>query len=183
MGKSLKILFITNGIFVFAAALLGPLYAIYVWGINKALLSVSFSWFAFLASSIIFTYLVSLWGDKIKETEYLLLLSYLIRAVAWFLFIFAASIPAVIGIQVILGVGEALGAPSFGTILAEHLPQGRYVRAYSDYQMINLLVSAVGVLLGGVIVSQFGFNTLFVSMSILALAATFITAIQPRELL
>ena len=183
INKSLRLLFLSNSLLVFASALLGPLYAIFVTEIDEKILSISFSWFAFLASSIFFTYLVGKYGDKIKEKEYLLLGGYIVRAVVWVFFIFISNIQELIILQILLGIGDALGSPSFDTIFATHLDKGRHVFNYSTWKIIEKIAIASGTLIGGVIVSMFGFSPLFVIMSLIALISFFIVLFQPRELL
>jgi MFS family permease len=181
MNKSLKVLLFSNSIFVFAGSLLGPLYAIFVSNIDNKILSVSISWFALITSAIIFTYVISLLGDRVAETEYLLIGGYIVRAVAWFLFIYVNSITSLIFLQILLGLGEALGTPSFNAIFAKHLDGGIQIKEYSQWKMLEGVVTAVGVLLGGIIVTKYGFTPLFLIMSLLALATTISVALQPRE--
>lgn len=91
-NKSLKVLFIYNGIFVFAGGLFGPLYAVYVGLLDKKILSVSITWSVFLIATLVFTLIISRVGDRVKEKEYLMMAGFLVRALAWFLFIFAADV-------------------------------------------------------------------------------------------
>ena len=183
INKSLKVLFLSNSLLVFASALLGPLYAIFVTGIDEKILSVSFSWFAFLASAIFFTYLVAKYGDRVKEKEYMLLGGYIIRAVVWIFFIFVSNIEQLIILQILLGIGEALCNPSFDAIFASHLDKGKPVADYSIWKMVEKIAIASGTLIGGIIVSLFGFSPLFIIMSSTAFISFLIVLFQPRKLL
>ena len=183
INKSLKILFLSNSLFVFASSLLGPLYALYVEGIDGKILSVSFSWFAFIVSSLFFTYLVGRYGDKIKEKEYLLLAGYLLRACVWIFFIFVTNISSLIILQIILGIGDALGSPAFESIFATHLDREQSISNYSTWKLFERVAIAAATLLGGFIVSLFGFSPLFIIMSLLALISFSIVLFQPRKLL
>ena len=58
-NNALKTLCIYNGIFVMAAAMFGPLYAIYVVKFVDGVTAVSMSWAAFLISASIFMYILS----------------------------------------------------------------------------------------------------------------------------
>ena len=153
-NKSLKILFIFNGIFVFAGSLLGPLYASYVGTFDKNILSVSITWASFLVAAFIFTIIVLKTGDKIKEKEYLLLAGFLVRAIAWFMFIFA-----------------------------EHLDGGKHIKEYANWKLIVNGTTAVGTIIGGLIVTTLGFSWLFAVMSGLAMLAFVGVLLQPRKLL
>lgn len=83
INSSLKILFLANGIFSFAGSMLGPLFAVFVASFDKNILSVSLTWATFLFSTTVFTYVISLVGDKIREKEYLLMAGFLVRAAVW----------------------------------------------------------------------------------------------------
>jgi len=182
-NTAIKILFIYNGIFFFAGSMLGPLYALYVSKFSIGVLPVSISWAVFSAATAIFTYILRWIGDRVKEKEYLLLAGYLLRAIAWFSFIFINSFSQLIIIQIIFGLGEALGAPAFDALFAEHLDKGKYIKEYADWRLLSNLVLALGTFIGGVIVVRFGFQVLFLVMSILAMIAFFGILMKPRKLL
>ena len=183
INNSLKVLFLFNGIFVFAATLLGPLYAVFVETIDDNVLAISFSWAAFLLSATFFTYIISQKGDSLKEKEYLLVGGFLIRGISWILFIFAGNFLHLIIIQILLGVGEAFGSPSFNAIFAEHLDKGMQIKEYSSWQVIQNIITALATIIGGFVINSFGFVPLFVAMSSLAFIAFFGVLLQPRDVL
>ena len=183
MNKSLKTLFLLNGIFVFASNLLGPLYAIYVSGIDKSILAVSSSWAVFLVGTTVFTYIVSRFGDRVKEKEYLLALGYLVRGLVWTSYIFVGSFAMLMALQVLLGLGESLGTPSYDAVFAEHLDKDKHIKDYATWKVISNLLGATAVFLGGLIVSSFGFTPLFIAMSSLAFISLIGIVLTPRDLL
>ncbi|MDO8619566.1 MAG: MFS transporter [Candidatus Daviesbacteria bacterium] len=166
-NKALKFLFVCNGIFVLAGSLLGPLYAVYVEKLGRGVLAISTSWAVFLLSTTFFMFLVSRFGDGLRK-DYLLMGGFLVRAIVWFMFIFISSIPELIILQIFLGIGEAMGTPAFGAVFAEHLDKDHHVEDYADWQLVQNMMMAIGVILGGLIVNSFGFKYLFFLMSALA---------------
>ena len=170
-NKVLKVLFLYNGIFVLAGSLLGPLYALYVENLNVGILPISISWSAFLLSTTIFTFVISRLGDGFKHKRLLLAGGYLIRASCWLYMSVITNIGQLIITQFILGIGEALGTPAFDAIFAEHLDKNKHIMDYSDWKMTSNAVLVLGTLLGGFIVSNFGFSTLLVGMSVLSLVS------------
>jgi len=122
--NALKILFISNGIFVFADRLLGTLYAIFVEKFDTNILSVSFSWFIFMLSATLFTLIISKYADRIKEKEYLLIAGFILRVISWILYIFTNSLLMFIFVQILIGIGEAVGSPALDSILTNYLKKG-----------------------------------------------------------
>lgn len=182
-NRALKALFVYNGIFIFAANLLGPLYAVYVGMLDMNIFYISATWTVGLLATSIFTYAVSKKGDLLKEKEYLLMAGYLIRALAWFLFIGISNLFQLILLQVLLGIGEAAGSPAFSTIFADHLDLGKHVQEYSAWMIAVNLLTAAGTVAGGFVASVFGFRWLFAGMGTLALISFFGVLLQPRKLL
>ena len=182
-NKSLKVLFLTNGIFVFAGSLLGPLYAVFVENFNTSVFSISLTWAVYLFSVFVFTFLISKIGDNIKEKEYLLIIGYFIRAFVWIMFVFVTNINQIMLLQIAIGLGEALGGPSFDAIFAEHLNKGEHIEEYSDWKIISNALTAIGTLIGGIVVTKFGFNFLFICMSLFAFMSGICLYLQPRKLL
>jgi len=182
-NKSLKVLFIYNGIFVFAGSFFGPLYAVYVGILDKSILSISITWSVFLIASLIFTLILSKIGDGVKEKEYLLMAGFFVRAIAWFLFIFVTDISGLIFLQIILGLGEALGSPAFDAIFAEHLDCDKHIEEYANWKLVLNGATGIGTIIGGLIATKFGFSWLFATMSLLAVVSFIGVLLQPRKLL
>lgn len=183
INKTLKTLFTINSIFVFAGALFGPLYAIYVQGFDSKVLAVSASWAVFMVSSTVFMYFTSKYGDKVKEEEYLLAAGFLVRSIAWVGYLFVTNLTGLMMIQIVLGLGEALGTPSWSSIFAKHLDGKRGIMDYSSWNIVNNLVVAAANVTGGLLVTKFGFNVLFIFMGALAFMSFIGVMITPRKIL
>jgi predicted MFS family arabinose efflux permease len=180
---ALKILFISNGIFVFADRLLGPLYAIYAEKFHTSTLWVSFSWFVYVFSATIFTAIVAKYGDKVKEKEYLLVAGFMFRVLSWILYIFTSNIELFLFVQVMLGLGDAMGSPAFDSIFATHIDKGSEVNEYSTWKLVLSFSMAIASLLGGLIVYYYSFELLFVIMALLGVVSSLVVLLQPRKLL
>ncbi len=179
-NRALKILFLSNGIFCFASSFLGPLYAVYVQNFDNSVFVISTTWAVFLVSTTLFTWIISRIGDRFAK-DHLLVAGFLIRGISWLLFVFTQNLAFLIGVQILLGLGEAVGTPAFDAIFAEHLNKNEHVREYSDWKVILNLVTAVGTILGGLIVTKIGFHWLFIFMSIMALLSMLVFQFKPRQ--
>lgn len=182
-NTALRLLFTYNSIFLFSASLLGPLYAIYVAKIGGGVLLISVSSAVFFIASTLFLIFISRWGDKLKEQEYMLVASYVIRAMAYFGFIFLNSALMLIILQAVTGLADALGTPTFSALFAKHTDRNAEVMEYSDWTLVANLVMALGTIIGGFLVSLFGFTWLFIIMGSLCLLSAFGILIAPRKVL
>lgn len=180
---ALKILFVSNSIYVFAALLLGPLYAIYVQNIGGGVLLVSISAAMFYISSTLFLLFMARWGDKVKEKEMLLAASFIIRGLGYLALILVDTALLLILIQVIFGLGDALGTPIFGALFAKHTDKKEEVLEYSDWSLVSNLVMALGTIVGGFIVSSLGFTFLFVVIGALCFISAGWILFTPRKIL
>ncbi len=168
-NKYLLNLFFFNGIFVLASGLLGPLYAVFVERIDDSVLAVSFSWAAFLFSTTFFLLIVAKYADLVEEKKYLVMIGYLLQAIVWLCFPQINSLTQLIVLQIILGGAEALGAPTFQAMIADHLDDGNKIKELSVWKIVLNAATAVAAVVGGLIVATWGFNVLFYSMAGLAL--------------
>lgn len=182
-NPALRTLTVVNSLFVMAGLALVPIYAIFAEEIGATVFIISALAATELVSRLAGTLLLRFVGDDIKEQEYMLVISYLLRAVAWGSLIFVGSIAPLFVIQVVLGFGDAIGTPSFMAVFAKHLDDGRQIAEYADYTFVRNLFGALGTLGGGLLVTHFGFAVLFLNMAIVASACAVYIYIQPRQLL
>ncbi|MFZ6022275.1 MAG: MFS transporter [Patescibacteria group bacterium] len=182
-NKALKVLFLYNGIFVFGGSILGPLYSLYAEGITQSVAAVSILWATYMFVATIGSLIVASFGDTIKEKEYLLLAGYLLRAFGWFMFLIAGNFYSLLVVQVVLGLGEAVGTPAFEVMVAEHIDKNKHVKEYSLWKVLSNVLVAAGAILGGYLATKFGFTSLFYVMGTLALISFFGVLLKPRRLL
>lgn len=180
---ALMTLYVVNGLFVLAGSMLGPLYAIYVEGMAGGIFPISLSWSAYLFSTTVFTLVVAKFGDRVKEKEYLLMAGYLTRALGWCAYIFVNNFYSLMAIQILLGIGEALGSPAFDAIFAEHLDRGKHIKDYSNWKVVGNTSLAVGTLAGGFLVQRYGFDLVFAIMAIIGFVCFVGILFKPRRLL
>lgn len=183
MNKSLKILLSVNSIFVLAVNLLGPLYALYIERLGGSIAVVSGTWSVMLLTTTLVNFALIRYGDRIKEHEFFLIVGYILRAIAWIGFVFAHSLSAIILLQIIIGLGEAVGSTGFDAIMAEHLDKSSHIRDYAVWKTISSLLASFATLIGGVIVTFYGFGPMFYFMGTLALGCAIFVYLLPRKAL
>ena len=183
MNKSLKLLLATNSIFVLAGNLLGPLYAVYIGNLGGSIAVVSGTWSVMLLTTTIVNFGLIKYGDKIKEHEYLLIAGFIFRAISWIGFVFASNVVTIVLLQVIVGTGEAVGSTGFDALMAEHLDRSSHIRDYAVWKTISNLLAAFATLIGGLVVTQYGFSPMFAFMGMTALGCALFTYLLPRRAL
>jgi MFS family permease len=182
-NKALRIMLITNGLILIAGAMLGPIYALYVQKVGGDLLDASLAGSVFALVAGITVLLCGRYSDKIKQKRLIVALGYVIIGIGFFLYTLVDSIVFLLVVQMFIGLGEALYNPPFDAIYSEHLDEGHFSTEWGAWEATNYFTTALGAILGGVIVTKFGFNPLFIIMSILCLTSAFYIYFLPRKVL
>ncbi len=172
MNKKLKQLYLTNGVFIVATALLGPLYVLFAATFNATPIVISLTWATMLATGLITLYIVS---KKCRDSEVasvsLVRIGYIISAISWVLFIFATNIYHIFFIQALLGVGLSIGSSSWNLLVADHLDKNKKVVDYAEWGMLSKLIELLSIVFGGIIITTLGYKPLFLIMALLSLTS------------
>lgn len=182
-NKPLKILLITNAAILISGAWLGPIYALFVKKIGGDLLDASFTYGIYALAAGITTYISGKYADKLKENELIVVFGYIIIGVSFISFIFVKTILSLFIIQVIMGFGEAIYSPAFDALYSKHLDGHASGREWGAWETMNYLTISVGAITGGILVTLFGFNIVFVFMGIVCLCSAFYILHLPRKVL
>jgi len=182
-NKALRILLVTDATVLLAGAMLGPIYALFVEEIGGDLLDASLAGAVFALAAGITTLIAGKYSDKIKENELIIVLGYIILGVGFLLYTTVNSILSLLVVQVIIGLGNAIYAPAFDAIFSRHLIKRKTGRAWGAWEATNYFATAVGAIVGGLIVVTFGFDVIFVIMAILCFASSLYIWRLPREVL
>jgi MFS family permease len=182
-NRALRILLVTNGMILLAAAMIGPIYALYVKNIGGDLLdaSVAGGVFALIAGTTVL--LAGKYSDVLPHKKLVVAIGYSIMGLGFFLYIFVNSIWFLLLVQVIIGFGEAIYNAPFDALYSEHLDDGQDGMEWGAWEAMNYYAAALGAFLGGIIVTHFGFSPLFVIMATLCfLSAIYIYLLPKKEL-
>lgn len=168
MNKKLKFILFSNALFVFAGNLFLPLYALFVVKVGGdaklAGLLIGLQYFASTVASFIIIKL----RDKTKLDQELLQANFLLRCFAWLLVGLNPNLLTLIFAQIISGVSEAIGTPAFNALVSENLDDKEHIKEWGTWELVRNPVIAVSGVVGGFVVTTFGFTSLFLLMSFLA---------------
>lgn len=182
-NKQINILLITNALILIAVAMLGPIYALFVEKVGGDLLDASYAFAVYAFAAAITTLVSGRFADKLKENELIIILGYAIMATGFFCYLFVTSVWSLLIVQVIIGLGEAIYSPAFDAVYSKHLDGHSSGREWGAWESINYFTIALGALLGGLLVTYFGFNSMFIVMGILCAVSAVYLFLLPRKLL
>lgn len=182
MNRTLRALVITNGIILLAAAMLGPIYALFVKELGGNILHASATG-AILAITAGITVLISgRLADKTKDDRHIIVAGYALAGLAFLSMSAVSSIGQLFAAQMLLGFGQATYGPAFDKLYSTHLDKHKEAREWSIWSATFFFTTAIGAMTGGYIVTQYGFTPMFVAMGALCFASAAYLFSLPKKL-
>lgn len=175
MKKWLKILLFADLFSIIGMAMITPIYAIFVEQIGGDILDASSAWAMFAFVSGILMYAIGKWEDRKKYHQQMLIIGYGLQAVGFVGYMFVGSVLHLLIVQVILGISTAISTPTFDALYSAFLDKGKYATEWSMWEGMNMIVTAVAALIGGVIAEYLGFRVLFIIMATLGGIGTLVS--------
>jgi len=182
-NRALRVLLVTNGVILFAAAMMGPIYALFVEQIGGDILDASLTGAIFAFAAGITALISGRYADRIKENELIIVLGYSMIGLGFFLYIFVDSILFLFLVQVIIGFGEAIYSPAFDALYTKHIDHHKAGLEWGAWETMNYFIYAIGAVVGGILVSLFGFDLIFLIMMSISLLSALYIYILPRRVL
>ena len=166
MNKKLKVLLISNTVFVFAGSMLVPIYALFVIKLGGSATLAGLLYGSHFVANSVTNLLVIRIRDKRELFYKILNFNYLIRGLCWLVLSFNQTLFTLFLIQLIIGTMEAFGTPAFNSLISENLDDRRHIKEWGTWELFSKPAIAVASILGGLIVNLYGFGQLFLIMSI-----------------
>lgn len=118
-----------------------------------------------LISAFFWTYVpghfLSGWLSERINAYRTLALGLLLWSVATLLTGFASGFAMLLGLRLLLGLGESAGWPASSKLLSMHVPAAKLASANAMTGAGLMLGNGIGILLGGLMVAEFGWRALF----------------------
>jgi MFS family permease len=182
-NRPLKIMLSTNRLILIAGAMLAPIYAIFVERVGGDLLDASLAGGVFALAAGIASVLSGKFSDKMKENELIVCFGYTIVGLGFILYLFCDSVIFLLVIQIIIGLGEAVYSPAFDAVYSKHLEKRSAGKQWGAWESMNYFTAAAGAIIGGLIVTFFSFNVLFITMALLCFISAIYIYQLPRKVL
>lgn len=174
MNAKLRLLFISNGIQVFGATLLVPVFALFIADIGGGpeLAGILFG-ISFVTTAFVNLFVMRIEDRRLLDAT-LYKIGMAIKICAWVMLALVQSIPVLIAAQVILGVAASIGSPAFGALVSENLDKKRHISDWARWDFSMNLATGLASAVSGFIVVHLGFPVLFAVMALVTAMALFL---------
>ncbi len=171
LSKGSKILLIGGGIWYLGEGMFGPLLSIYTGEIGGDIFNISWAWsmylFVYGVLSIIFGYL----ADHLHK-GWMMVIGYALNALFTFGYLLVSDPYSLLIVQAGLGVAAALATPTWNALFDKFTKNEIDGYAWGLSGGVASIITAIAIIIGGYIVSNYSFTVLFVTMGCLQVVAT-----------
>lgn len=179
----IRFLLLTNGLVLVAAAMLWPIFALFVERIDGNLLdaSIARAIFGFVAGCVVL--ISGRRADRYAHKEYIVALWYVLMWVWFLLYLWAWAVWHIFLIQVLIGLGEAIYSPPFDALYSLNLSEDHEWEERWMWEAMQYIVWSVGALVGWLLVTYVWFNALFICMAALCFVSAGVCVVQGKNYL
>ena len=175
MRREMNILLWASAMFMLAGGLFGPIYAIFVEEIGGDILTAGAAYSAFAIASGVLIFFVSRWEDHVKHQENLVVAGFGLSCIGYFGYLLIQNPLDLFIVQIIFGIGEAIGTPAWDGMYSKYLEKGKFVSEWGLWESMDYILAGISALIGGYLASLYGFKFLFVIMFALSILGLLIS--------
>lgn len=175
MKKSYKILLTASLLANFGDNLIGPFYAVFVEEIGGSILDIGFTVTVFSICTGVLMIIVGKLSDRLNK-ELVTVFGYGLYALGSFLYLIISSPWQLFVLQVVFAFGTACLAAPLTALFAKHIQKGKEGEQWGFEGGGAFLAVGAASFIGTLIVNQWGFKFLFLTMLIIQISATIIQA-------
>jgi MFS family permease len=158
---------------MFGAGLLGPLFAIFAERIGGNVLDITSAWAIYMIVTGLLTMVVGRIGDKVGHQR-LVITGYTLTTIFTFSYLLVSEPIHLFLVQGGLGVALALSNPTWAALYDKYSDDSHDGYIWGSAMGQGNIATGIAALLGGLIVTYFSFEALFVLMTIMHASATFV---------
>ncbi len=158
-----RLLLVTDAFYMFAGAVIAPIYALFVKDIGGDLLDASLTFTVYMITAGVVVLLLGLWEDKARHQTKFVIAGYGIGVIGYFLYLFVNSPSSLFIVQGVLGLSAALKDPAYDALFSNS--GGKHLAfAWGEWEAVDYIALGIGAFIGGFIASEFGFPSLLLLM-------------------
>lgn len=175
-SRTTKILLLGANIWYFGEGMMGPLFAVFAEKVGGDILDITWAWATYLIITGIMYILVGRLLNGKPYKEKIMVLGYALNAIFTFSYLYVSSPVQLFMVQAGLGISEAIGTPAWDSLYAKNLSEDMDAYAWGLSTGQSQIVTGVAFGIGGLITHFISFRVLFITMGMIQLAATVVTA-------
>jgi len=170
-NRSLRALLFSDALLLTAAAMLAPIYALFVDKVGGDVVAAGMTAAALAFGSGLACIITGRAIDRMRHKRNLLVLSSVVMAGCFLTYIVAGSVWQLAAIQVVMGVVQAVHATAFDALYTRHLDKNHEGEEWGAWEALYYFTTAGGALAGSLVVAALGFESMFFIMAILTFAS------------
>ena len=182
-NRAISALLISDSLLLSAAAMLAPIYALFVDKVGGDILAAGVTAAALAFGSGIASLVSGRAIDGMRNKRSLLVGSCMVMALGFLGYALAGSVIVLALVQVVMGIARAVHATAFDALYTVHLDKGREGEEWGAWEALFYFSEAGGALAGSLIVTATSFRMLFVVMSALTFFGGLYLFRLPKRLL
>jgi|SRR3989344_3242067 len=174
MKIGLKIMLFIEAMSMFSGGLFFPIYAMFVEQVGGNILDAGLAASAFLISTGVLVFIISRWEDRMKHQEKMYLLGYLLTAFGYFGYTFVTNRMELFMVQIFLGMSSAIYIPVRDSLFTKFIDRHHEASEWGDWEGEAYVIPAIAAVLGAAVAFEFGFKSLFITMSVITFIGFFL---------
>jgi MFS family permease len=173
LSRRCRLLVIISLLTTFAESMLVPMYAAFTESVGGSILDAGIAFAVFSMATGLFISLIGTRPCFQRHVKSFLILGFLVSACCDISYTFVQNRWQLFAAQVVAGLATGLIEPAWDSLFTDDMEESS-AKHWSIWAGGTHLAAGVAALLGGVIVAYFSFKTLFVSMALIDVVATFL---------
>ncbi len=165
-GKEMKVLLYGGSVWYFAEGMFGPLLAVFTEEVGGSILDISWAWSIYLIFYGVLSIVLGKLSDHMDKAK-LMVAGYGINALFTFMYVFVDSPTTLLVVQAGLGIAAAMATPTWDALYDEYSSAEEDGTAWGLAGGMASIVTGIAIVLGGLVVEVFSFNTLFITMGVI----------------
>ncbi|MCX6791285.1 MAG: MFS transporter, partial [Candidatus Gribaldobacteria bacterium] len=164
----------------FGGGLFLPVFAIFSQQVGGDIADAGIAAAIFLLATSFLEWPVGKLLDKYKE-KWFIVIDYFLEALVFLGYIFVVNKWQLFGLQVLLGLANAIGNPAWESMFDKHTPNKRSGSSWASSYLYSGCFAALGIIIGTFLIDGFGFKIVFVIGSIFSAVAGTIALVSIKN--
>lgn len=163
-------LLFTESVWAFGAGLFFPIFAIFSSELGGDITDAGIAAGIFILVTSLLQYPIGKFLDT-KNEKYFIVADYFLEVLVFVGYIFVQNAAQLFVLQAILGVANAIGDPAWESLYSKKTPISKSGSAWANTHLFPGILSAAGIFVGSLLVSRYGFSSVFMLGAVFSFSA------------